>query len=76
MAESLACPAIRKVRAGCLTAWAQLMEVLVAERRPDPPVPSMAGPAAIGAVVHLPAAAIEEGRGLSSVAASWPTPPR
>ncbi|MEV0492812.1 hypothetical protein [Streptomyces atratus] len=27
----------------------------------------MAGTAAIGAVVHLPAAAIEEGRGLSSM---------
>lgn len=66
--ESVACPAIRKVRAGYLKAWAQLMEVLVAERRPDRPVPPMAGTAAIGAVVHLPAAAIEEGRGLSSMA--------
>lgn len=62
--------AIRKVRAGCLTAWAQLMvapAALVAERRPDRPVPPMAGTAAIGAVVHLPAAAIEVGRGLSSM---------
>ncbi|MFJ9446167.1 hypothetical protein ACIRRH_30545 [Kitasatospora sp. NPDC101235] len=30
-------------------------------------VPPMAGTAAIGAVVHLPAAAIEEGRGISSM---------
>jgi hypothetical protein len=36
-------------------------------RRPDRPVPPMAGTAAIGAVVHLPATAIEEGRGLSSM---------
>jgi hypothetical protein len=43
------------------------MEALVAERRPDRPVPPMAGTAAIGAVVRLPAAAIEEGRGLSSM---------
>jgi hypothetical protein len=43
--ESVACPAIRKVRAECLTAWAQLMEALVAERRPDRPVPPMAGTA-------------------------------
>jgi hypothetical protein len=64
--ESVACPAIRKVGAECLTAWAQLMEALVAERRPDRPVPPMAGTAAIGAVVHLPAAA-EEGRDLSSM---------
>ncbi|MFF9541577.1 hypothetical protein ACF1BU_36645 [Streptomyces sp. NPDC014724] len=48
--ESVACPAIRKARAGCLTAWAQPMEALVAERRPDRTVPSMAGTAAIGAV--------------------------
>lgn len=52
--ESVACPAIRKVRAECLMAWAQLIEALVAERRPDRPVPPMAGTAAIGAVVHLP----------------------
>ncbi|MFE0378650.1 hypothetical protein ACFW1M_24390 [Streptomyces inhibens] len=39
----------------------------VAERRPDRPVPPMAGTAAIGAVVHLPATAIEEGRDLSSM---------
>ncbi|MER5548971.1 hypothetical protein [Streptomyces sp. NPDC002589] len=51
----------------CLTAWAQLMEALVAERRPDRPVPPMAGTAAIGAVVQLPANAIEEGRHLSSM---------
>ncbi|MER5849192.1 hypothetical protein ABT126_19585 [Streptomyces sp. NPDC002012] len=44
-----------------------MVEALVAERRPDRPVPLMAGTAAIGAVVHLLAAAIEEGRGLSSV---------
>jgi hypothetical protein len=36
---SVGCPAIRKIRAECLTAWAQLMEALVAERRPDRPVP-------------------------------------
>jgi hypothetical protein len=36
-------------------------------RRPDRPVPPMAGTAAIGAVVHLPSTAIEEGRGLSSM---------
>jgi hypothetical protein len=66
-AESVACPAIRKVRAECLTAWAQLMEALVAERRPGRPVPPMAGTAAIGAVVHLLATAIEEGRDLSSM---------
>ena len=39
----------------------------MAERRPDRPVPPMAGTAAIGAVVHLPAIAVEEGRGLSSM---------
>jgi hypothetical protein len=43
------------------------MEALVAERRPDRPVPPMAGTAAIGAVVHLLATAIEEGRDLSSM---------
>ena len=32
-----------------------------------PPVPPMAGTAAIGAVVHLPTTAIEEGRDLSSM---------
>ncbi|WP_433259162.1 hypothetical protein ACQPYK_23450 [Streptosporangium sp. CA-135522] len=41
--ESVACPAIRKVRAECITAWAQLMEALVAERRPDRPVPPRSG---------------------------------
>ncbi|WP_234337981.1 hypothetical protein, partial [Streptomyces sp. NRRL WC-3725] len=50
----------------------------VAERRPDRPVPPMAGAAAIGAVVRLPAAATatvaatEEGRDPSSMTASWP----
>jgi len=43
------------------------LAALVAERRPDRPVPPMAGTAAIGAVVHLPVTAIEEGRGLSSM---------
>jgi hypothetical protein len=43
------------------------MEALVAERRPDRPVPSIAGTAAIGAVVHLLATAIEEGRDPSSM---------
>jgi hypothetical protein len=43
------------------------MEALVAERRPDRPVPPIAGTAAIGAVVHLLAAAIEEGRDPSSM---------
>lgn len=37
----------------------------MAERRPDRPVPPGAGTTAIGAVVYLPAAAIEVGRGLS-----------
>jgi hypothetical protein len=50
-----------------MTAWAQLMEALVAGRRPDRPVTPMAGAAAIGAVVHLLATAIEEGRDLSSM---------
>ncbi|MEU6580307.1 hypothetical protein [Nocardia sp. NPDC046763] len=36
-------------------------------RRPDRPVPPMAGTAAIGAVVHLLATAVEEGRDLSSI---------
>jgi hypothetical protein len=36
-------------------------------RRPDRPVPPMAGTAAVGGVVHLLATAIEEGRGLSSM---------
>ena len=67
MVESVACPAIRKIRAECLTAWAQLMEALVAERRPDRPVPPMAGTAAVGAVVHLLTTAIEEGRDLFSM---------
>jgi hypothetical protein len=31
-------------------------------RRPDRPVPPMAGTAAVGAVAHLLATAIEEGR--------------
>ena len=50
-------------------AWvrAELMEALVAERRPDRPVPPMAGTVVIGAVVHLLATAIEEGRDLSSM---------
>jgi hypothetical protein len=65
--ESVACPAIRKVRAECLTAWARLMEALVAERRPGRPVPPISGTAAVGAVVHLLATAIEEGRDLSSM---------
>jgi hypothetical protein len=43
------------------------MEALVAERRPGRPVPLMAGTAAIGAVVHLLAVAIEEGRDLYSL---------
>jgi hypothetical protein len=38
------------------------MEALVAERRPGRPVPPMAGTGAVGAVVDLLAAAIEEGR--------------
>ncbi|MFI7135902.1 hypothetical protein ACIBQ1_60375 [Nonomuraea sp. NPDC050153] len=57
MVGSVACPAIGKVRAECLT-WARLMEAVVAGRRPDRPV---------GTVVHLLATAIEEGRGLSSM---------
>jgi hypothetical protein len=43
------------------------MEALVAERRPDRPIPPMAGTAAVGAVVHLLVTAIEEGRDLSSM---------
>lgn len=39
----------------------------MAERHRDRPVPPMAGTAAVGAVVHLLATAIEEGRGLSSM---------
>ena len=39
-------------------------------RRPDRPVPPMAGTAAVGAVARLTATAIEEGRDLSSMAAS------
>ncbi|MGW6355158.1 hypothetical protein ACWFR5_08150 [Streptomyces sp. NPDC055092] len=38
----------------------------MAGRRPDRPVPPMAGTAAIGAVVHLPGAVIEAGRDRSS----------
>jgi hypothetical protein len=37
----------------------------VAERRPDRPVPPMAGTAAVGVGVHLLATAIREGRDLS-----------
>ncbi|MET7356169.1 hypothetical protein [Streptomyces mirabilis] len=65
--ESVACPAIRKVTGECLTAWAQLMEALVAEGRPDRPIPPMGGTVAIGAIVYLPATAIEEDRDLSSM---------
>ena len=43
------------------------MEALVAEGRPDRTVPPIAGTAAIGAVVHLLATAIEEGRDPSSM---------
>ncbi|MGW1761076.1 hypothetical protein [Streptomyces mirabilis] len=43
------------------------MEVLVAERRSDRPVPPTGGTVAIGALVHLPATVIEEGRDLSSM---------
>ncbi|MFB4305684.1 hypothetical protein [Actinomadura sp. GTD37] len=43
-----------------------LIQAAVAGRRPDRPVPPMAGTAAIGAVVHLLATAIEEGRDPSS----------
>jgi len=43
------------------------MEALVAERRPDRPVPPMAGTAEVGTVVHLLATVIEEGRDLSSM---------
>ena len=43
------------------------MEALVAGRRPDRPVPPMADTAAVEAVVHLLATAIEEGRDLSSM---------
>ncbi|QHA07754.1 hypothetical protein GQF42_34570 [Streptomyces broussonetiae] len=63
------------MRTACLAARARLMEEPVDERRPDRPVPPTAGTAATGAVVHLPATAIEEGRSLSSTTASWPTPP-
>jgi hypothetical protein len=38
-----------------------------AELHPDRPVPRMAGTAAVGAVVHLPAIAVEEGRDRSSM---------
>jgi hypothetical protein len=37
------------------------------KRRPDRPVPPMAGTTTIGAVVHQSATAIEEGRDLSSM---------
>ncbi|MGW6144716.1 hypothetical protein [Streptomyces sp. NPDC055140] len=43
---------------------------LVAERRPDRPVPPMAGTAAIEAVVHLLATATEEGLDRSSMSGS------
>ena len=46
---------------------AQLIEALVAERRPDRPVPPMAGTAAIGAVAHLLATCHRGGRGPSSM---------
>ncbi|GGL00953.1 hypothetical protein GCM10011588_14480 [Nocardia jinanensis] len=36
-------------------------------RRPDRPVPPIAGAAAIGAVVHPLATAVEEGRDLSTM---------
>ncbi|MGW7528032.1 hypothetical protein [Streptomyces sp. NPDC054783] len=39
----------------------------MAERRPDRPVPPMAGTVAVGAVAHRLATAIEEGRDLSSM---------
>ncbi|MGE7439218.1 MULTISPECIES: hypothetical protein [Kitasatospora] len=39
-------------------------------RRPDRLVPPMAGTTAIGAVVHLLATTIEEGRDLSSMSCS------
>ncbi|MER5669450.1 hypothetical protein [Streptomyces mirabilis] len=42
-------------------------DVNLETRRPGRPVPPMAGTAAIGAVVRLPAAVIEEGRDLSSM---------
>jgi hypothetical protein len=42
-------------------------DVNLEARRPDRPVPLMAGTAAVGAVVHLLATAIEEGRDLSSM---------
>ena len=42
-------------------------DVNLGTRRPDRPVPPMAGTAAVGAVVYLLATAIEEGRGLSSM---------
>jgi hypothetical protein len=42
-------------------------DVNLETRRLDRPVPPMAGTAAVGAVVHLLATAIEEGRDLSSM---------
>jgi hypothetical protein len=42
-------------------------DVNLEARRPDRPVPPMAGTAAVGAVVDLLATAIEEGRDLSSM---------
>ncbi|WP_285489503.1 hypothetical protein [Amycolatopsis taiwanensis] len=44
--------AVRVVVVASVTAI-QLMEALVAKRRPDRPVPPMAGTAVVGAVVHL-----------------------
>ena len=65
--ESAACPAIRTARSRGLASWAQLLETLALERRPDEPVPAMAGTAAIGAVVHLLGTAIEEDRDLAGM---------
>lgn len=50
-----------------LRGWVRLRAAPVAGRRPDRPVPPMAGNAAIGAVVRRPATAVEEGRYLSSM---------
>ncbi|WP_393074843.1 hypothetical protein [Streptomyces sp. LN704] len=49
-----------------LRGWVHLMAAPVAGRRPDRPVPPMAGAAVIGAVGRRPATAVEEGRNLSS----------
>lgn len=61
--EPVACPAIHEVAAECVTARAQLIKTLVAEHCPHRPVPPMAGTAAIGAVVRLPATAHRGGPG-------------